>query len=229
MGAGAALTGRTIVLDPGHNGHNAEHTAEINRLVDVGNGTKACNTTGTASDAGYAESAFNFDVAQRAAALLRAAGATVVLTRVDNNGWGPCVDRRAAIANGARADATVSIHADGAPSTGHGFHVIVAKPIAGLNADVAPASARLGTALRDAMRGDLSGAPTITTSTYVGQDGLIARDDLGGLNLARVPAAFVECGNMRNASDVAVLRSPDGRQRIAQAVVDGLRRFLGPP
>ena len=41
--------------------------------------TKACNTTGTSSDAGYAESAFNFDVAQRAATLLRAAGATAFL------------------------------------------------------------------------------------------------------------------------------------------------------
>lgn len=228
-GAGnGGLAGRTIVLDPGHNGRNGQHIAEINRPVDVANGTKACNTTGTASGDGYAESAFNLDVALRTRSLVEADGATVVLSRADNDGWGPCIDRRAAIANDARADASVSIHADGAASSGHGFHVIVPRPIAGLNSDIAPASVRLGVALRDALLGDLGSRPAITPSTYVGKDGLIARDDLGGLNLARVPAAFVECGNMRNASDLAVLRSADGRQRIARAIVDGLRRFLTP-
>src|SRR5207253_8694044 len=45
LAAGASgLAGRTVVIDPGHNGQNWAHTAEINRLVDIGNGTKACDT-----------------------------------------------------------------------------------------------------------------------------------------------------------------------------------------
>src|SRR5262245_21907812 len=69
----------TVVIDPGHNGGNASHTREINRLVDAVTLRKPCDTTGTATNAGYSESAFNFDVARRVAALLRARSVRVVL------------------------------------------------------------------------------------------------------------------------------------------------------
>src|SRR5207244_9143389 len=106
------LTGKTIAIDPGHNGANGSHPEEINRPVDAGGFKKECDTTGTATNAGYTEAAYTFDVATRLAAVLRAAGATVVMTRSTNDGVGPCIDRRAAIGNEAKADAAISIHAD---------------------------------------------------------------------------------------------------------------------
>jgi N-acetylmuramoyl-L-alanine amidase len=78
------LHGRTVVIDPGHNGANWSHPAEINRLVDAGGFRKACDTTGTSTNDGYAEAAYNLDVALRLARILRAAGARVVLTRTTN-------------------------------------------------------------------------------------------------------------------------------------------------
>src|SRR5207302_638312 len=108
----------------GHNGGNGAHPDAINRLVDIGNGTKACDTTGTSTDDGYPEHAYTLDVATRAAALLRTAGASVVLTRTDDSGVGPCIDERAGIGNRAGAAVAVSIHADGGPAGGRGFHVI---------------------------------------------------------------------------------------------------------
>ncbi|MCA1672870.1 MAG: N-acetylmuramoyl-L-alanine amidase, partial [Actinobacteria bacterium] len=114
----------TVVLDPGHNGANASHPAEINRPVPTGRGgTKACNTTGTSTTAGYPEAAFSWDVALQVRDALTARGVQVVLTRPDNIGVGPCVNDRAAIANRADADAMVSIHADGATPSGRGFHI----------------------------------------------------------------------------------------------------------
>ena len=68
------------MIDPGHNGRNYAHTAEINRLVDIGTGRKACDTTGTATNGGYAEASFTLDVVHRAQALLVKRGATVKLT-----------------------------------------------------------------------------------------------------------------------------------------------------
>jgi N-acetylmuramoyl-L-alanine amidase len=54
----ATLAGQTVLLDPGHNGANATHPKRINRQVDIGQGMrKACDTTGTATRSGYAESA----------------------------------------------------------------------------------------------------------------------------------------------------------------------------
>src|SRR3954447_20778086 len=113
-----------VVLDPGHNGGNAAAPEEVNRPVPAGGFTKPCNTTGAATDVGYPEHAFTLDTAQRAAGLLRAEGVTVLLTRADDTGVGPCVDARAAVANEVDADLALSIHADGAAADVRGFHVI---------------------------------------------------------------------------------------------------------
>ena len=217
-----ALRGRVVVIDPGHDGGNGTHAAQINRLVDIGNGVKACDTAGTETNAGYAESAFTFDVSTRLAALLRAAGATVVLTRRDDRGVGPCISERASIGNRAHAAAALSIHGDGAPAAGYGFHVIVPKSIGRNEAIVAP-SRQLGVRVRDAFRAGTGEA----LSTYIGGSGaLVARDDLGGLNLSTVPKVFIECGNMRNAADAARMTSPAWRQRAAVALAAGITRFL---
>ncbi|WP_243712840.1 N-acetylmuramoyl-L-alanine amidase [Actinomadura sp. 6K520] len=217
-----ALDGKVIVIDPGHNGGNADHPEEINKKVRIGNGSKACDTTGTASNDGYPEHAFTWDVAKRLAKLLRAEGAEVTLTRKDDKGVGPCITERAAIANRLDADAAVSIHADGnARASAHGFHIIEPTSI-GDNAGMVPGSHELGKALRDAYR-EGTGMPY---SNYLGEDGRDRRDDLGGLNLSRVPKVFIECGNMRNKGDAAKFASAPFRQRIADALTEGFKIYL---
>jgi N-acetylmuramoyl-L-alanine amidase len=217
-----SLAGKVIVVDPGHNGGNAAHPKIINKKVDILNGSKPCNTTGTATDDDYPEHAFTWDVSLRLAKILRAKGAKVILTRENDTGVGPCVDERAKIANRAHADASLAIHGDGAPAGGHGFHVIEPVVIKGHNEKVVPESRRLGLDIRDAFhRG--TGIPY---STYLGKKGLDVRGDLGGLNLATVPAVFIECGNMRNAGDAATMKSPAGRQRMAAALAQGFVKFL---
>ena len=49
----------------------SEHTTEINRQVDIGTNSKECDTTGTATNAGYTEAEFTLDVAHRLRTLLR--------------------------------------------------------------------------------------------------------------------------------------------------------------
>lgn len=210
----------TVVLDPGHNGANASHPAQINRPVPTGRGdTKACNTTGTSTDAGYPEHAFNWDVTLRVRDALTARGVQVVLTRPDNTGVGPCVNERAAIANRAGADATVSIHADGATPSGRGFHVAYSDPP--LNASQGSPSAGLAEALAGALReGGFSDAD------YIGSEGLDARSDLAGLNHAQVPAVLVECANLRNPQEAALVSTPEGRARYAAAITDGILAWL---
>jgi len=221
--APGALAGRVVVIDPGHNGANGRHTAEINRQVDIGNGRKACDTTGTQTDAGYAEAAYTFDVSIRLQSLLKAAGATVVLTRSTNTGVGPCITERAAIGNRAHADAAISIHADGAPASGRGFHVIVPAGI-GRNAAIVGPSHQLGVDVRDSFRSG-TGEP-LSTYTGTSTGGLVARRDLGGLNLSTVPKVFIECGNMRNTDDARRMTDPAWRQRAAAALAAGITRFL---
>jgi N-acetylmuramoyl-L-alanine amidase len=48
-------------------------------------------------------------------------------------------------------------------------------------------------------------ATSMPVADYTADKGFSERDDLGGLNLSDVPAVFLGAGNMRNASDAALL------------------------
>jgi N-acetylmuramoyl-L-alanine amidase len=220
--AAVPAAGKVVVLDPGHNGANAANPAQINKQVPAGRGQmKACNTTGTATNNGYPEHAFTWDVSTRVRDLLTAKGIKVVLTRPNDTGVGPCVDERAAVGNREKADAVISIHADGSTSPGaHGFHIAYSAPP--LNQMQGEPSTRLASTLRDGLA-----SAGFATSTYIGKAGLSPRPDLGGLNLSERPAVLVECGNMRNATEAATLSSPEGRQRYASAIAAATIAYLG--
>ncbi len=211
------VAGKTVFLDPGHSGAN---DASIARQVPNGRGgTKPCQTSGTTADDGYPEHSLNWDVTNRIRAALDAMGVHTELSRADDSSVGPCIDARAAAANAAHPDAIVSIHADGGPASGRGFHVNYSSPP--LNDAQAGPAVRLAGAIRDSLA-----AAGIPESSYLGADGLYGRPDLAGLNLAEYPAVLVELGNMRNADDAAQLESPDGRARYAAAVTSGIVAFL---
>ncbi|MTE18826.1 N-acetylmuramoyl-L-alanine amidase [Streptomyces sp. TRM43335] len=223
------LRGRVVVLDPGHNPGNREHVREIARRVDVGTHRKECDTTGTATNAGYPEAAFTLDVTRRARALLEERGAVVVLTHDGDRPFGPCVDERAVIGNEAGADAAVSVHADGSGEGNRGFHVIVPARVTAGAADttgITGPSRRLGRHLVDAF----AEATGTGTADYLGgavaDTGLVTRGDLGGLNLSRVPKVFLECGNMRDARDAGLLTDPAWRDRAAHGIADGVTAHL---
>ncbi len=198
--------------------------------MDAGGFTKECNTTGTATDDGYAEATFTWQVAVVARRELQRMGARVVLTRDadSDDEWGPCIDERGRIGNpgerGPTADVRVSIHADGVLDEGAtGFHVIRPARRKGWTDDIERPSRRLALALRDALV-----AEGIEPSSYRGERGIDVRDDLGTLNLSDVPAVMAELGNMSAASDAALMESTQGRQRYGRAIALAVRAFLEP-
>ncbi|QFR97633.1 N-acetylmuramoyl-L-alanine amidase [Streptomyces tsukubensis] len=223
---GGPLSGKVVVIDPGHNIGNRNHATEINKQVNVGTGHKECDTTGTSTNAGYAEATFTLDVAHRMRTLLEKQGATVKLTQDGDRPWGPCVDERARIGNKAEADAVVSVHADGAGEGNRGFHVILP---ASVNAGGADTRAIVGPSreLGERVVGLFVRATGTAPSNYIGSGtGIDVRKDLGGLNLSTVPKVFIECGNMRDAQDSRNLTSGAWRQKAAQGITDGIASFL---
>ena len=215
------LNGQIVLVDPGHNGGNFSAPSVINRLIWNGREYETCDTSGAQTDGGYTEALFNWHVALDLTADLRAAGATVVLTRTSNTGVGPCVTKRAAIGNNARADAAVSIHADGGPPGGRGFAIL--EPVAdGRNNAIVGPSRVLGADLRAAFKKG-TGEPV---SSYDGINGIQPRDDLAGINLSTVPKVFIECANMRNAADAALVTSARWQVMAARAIAAGLTAFL---
>ena len=222
------LHGVVIAIDPGHQLGNSRHLRQINRIVPAGSHgyRKACNTTGTSTNAGLPEATIVWRIAKVARKRLRALGATVRFTRHSNSvtKWGPCVDVRGRF--GAKVDARllVSIHADGSLGRGdHGFHVI--RPIRGhlVKPSIVRPSLRLAKAIRYGF-----GKRHLARSTYIGHGtALSPRNDLGTLNMSRVPAVMVEIGNARDAGDAHRMSHHRGQERYARAFVSGIRRFLG--
>ena len=216
--AASSIAGKIVFLDPGHNGAN---DASINQQVSNGRGgTKECQTTGTSTDAGYPEHTFNWDTVLRIREQLSQLGVRTALSRGNDNALGPCVDQRAAMANALHPDAVVSIHADGGPADGQGFHVNYSNPP--LNEAQAGPAVRFAQVMRDQLV-----AAGMQPSTYRGTDGLYGRADLAGLNLAQYPSILIEMGNMKNVAEAAVLASADGRARYAAAVTQGIAAYLG--
>jgi N-acetylmuramoyl-L-alanine amidase len=215
--ASAGVAGASVFLDAGH---NAVNDASINQPVPNGRGgSKPCQTSGAATNDGYPEHAFNWAVVGLINDALRQMGVNTALSRDNDNSVGPCIDQRAAQANVMHPDAIVSIHADGGPPSGSGFHVNYSNPP--LNAVQAGPAVQLAHAMRDALV-----QAGFHPSTYVGSDGLYGRDDLAGLNLAQYPAVLVELGNMKNAAEAAQMESADGQAKYAAAVTQGIVAFL---
>jgi len=219
--SGTPLAGKLVGIDPGHNGLNYTDPAFLDQQIWNGRERENCNTTGTQTASGYSEAQFNFNVATYLAADLRRDGARAVLTRPDNHGIGPCVNRRAAIIDAAHADVAIDIHADGGPSWGRGFTVL--EPVAdGINNKIITPSVLFGSYVHSAF---LAGTP-LRPSDYYGRNGYIFRNNLAGLNLTTVPEVLIECGNMPNRADAALLTSPTVQQKIARALEAAIIRFL---
>ncbi len=219
--AGQPLAGKIVGIDPGHNGLNYTDPSFLNQQVFNGREMEDCDTTGTETASGYTEAEFNFNVAQLLTTDLQGEGAKVVLTRTTNSGVGPCVAKRAEILNAADANVAIDIHADGGPTSGRGFAIL--EPVAdGPNSAVIAPSVAFGSDIKASFL-TVTGMPI---STYDGTNGFTYRDDLAGLNLTTVPKVLIECGNMQNATDSALLISPQFQQNAALALALAITNFL---
>jgi len=182
------LAGRVIALDAGHGG--TQH--------------------GGAGALRVPEKALMLPIVLRAAELLRARGAEVVLTREADVTLG--LYERGLIAEAARADLLVSIHAnalpDGRDPRGiRGPEVYYTHPQAG-----APAAAIL-----DALRRTL---PELGPGA-----GLKPAANLALTRPTTQPSLLVETAYLTDPGNLRVLMDPAGRERLAQAIAAGIADF----
>lgn len=197
-GAGGAtsaakrLGGATFVVDPGH-GTRFPDGSPLN--------------VGAVGPSGIEENKVTLAVAEDLAALLRAAGATVVLTRSYAKPYRTATDKRrdnrsrATLANALHATAFVAVHADSSLSRdARGTSVFWLRPNS--------------VTLANAVRARL--APL-----GLGESAFRARD-LAVTNEARVPAVLVELGYVSNPVQERLLATPVFQKRQAQALFDAI-------
>ena len=246
------LSGRTVVLDPGHAGDEPG-----------------------ASAYGVIERESNLDMAQRVRTILEARGAHVVLTRnsearprdVPPEATGVTatfidLQSRVAIANAARADVFVSIHSNSYPDSsvrgGDAWYTSL-RPFAAdskrlatlciedvntaLQAKGYPIRAR--EAMDDAQFVDAAGRGTPMFA--LGPERDVSRAELveRGVNPAvvgmhpdapswrtsatQMPGTLLELLYISNPDDAALLKDEPTRYAIARGIADGIARFLGAP
>lgn len=219
--ASGRLDGKVIAIDPGHN------TVPVYRVNHkgvhyYGAGIRDCQQEGsTGADNKTPEATLVWQIAQRTITTLRAEGATVALTRPDNEGTGPCNDERAKIANRAKADLLISIHGDGSESQkNRGFFVIYSGRMLG-----GPAAENASAQAAATLVTDLKATSGMPMSTYVGSDadGTLRRDnELAVLNTMKTgPALLLEVGNIRQKDDWAYLTSEAGQAKFAASLAQG--------
>ncbi len=161
------LADMTIVLDPGHGGHDT--------------GAPGCDGT-------CCEKQITLAVALRAAKLLKAMGANVLLTRTDDT-FIP-LDDRSGLANAQHADVFVSMHCNSSPvhNSGSGTEIYYTTP--------------QSLALAACMHGELIKALEL-------KDGGIRARGLSVTRKSRMPAILIEMAYINNDCEEKLLCSDD--------------------
>ena len=198
----------TVVLDPGHGGH------------DKG----ALSRYGSEKD-------FALDVARTLRTLLQAKGLRVIMTR-EGDYFVP-LEVRAQIANAARNPVFVSIHfnATDRDPDATGFEIFSFTPRGAPSTSddsVAPSSLSMqaGTAV-DAQSVALSACIYHSMIGHIPEfDRGIKRARFAVLRLTRVPAVLVEGGFLTERGESQLIAKKDWRVRLAQAISAGVENYV---
>lgn len=200
------LEGIKIVLDPGHGKYNENFKEPVS---PGSNEMKPAFSTGT-QGAYLSEAEFNLIIAQKLKPILEAQGASVYMTRTDENSVSNV--ERAEFANELNADLAVRIHADGSTDTSMlGISMLV--PATGtIGSELETISCEFGKVILD----------SLITATGASNRGIIERDDLTGFNWSSVPVILIECGFMSNPDEDALLSNESYQDMIAEGIAQGI-------
>lgn len=201
------VTGRvlsTVILDPGHGGH------------DPGAKSKFGN-----------EKFFALDTAERAARMLRREGFEVLFTRQEDVFIS--LGQRVRIANRFKNGILVSIHYNYGGPRSTGVETFRLTP-AGLPSTVdQPASTDDEPRTGDIYESDNLALALAMHRSIEKQAGLpdrgVKQARFYVLSHAKVPAVLVEGGFVSNEEEAKLIATPQYRQRIAKAIVQGVKRY----
>jgi N-acetylmuramoyl-L-alanine amidase len=215
-----------IVIDPGHGGHD----------------------TGTVGPTGLEEKSLTLDVAQRLGKLIeQKLGAQVVFTRTDDT-FVP-LEERTAIANQAKADLFVSIHANSSDDpSARGIETFYlnltdseeARAVAARENALAQASIHdlqdlvqkiarnekidesreLATEVQAAL------AKRMQRASRTQKNRGVKRAPFVVLLGANMPSVLIEISFISNPTDEAALKKGEQRQRVAEGLLAGITHYL---
>jgi N-acetylmuramoyl-L-alanine amidase len=212
-GKSGAGRGYVVVIDPGHQSH-ADSTVE-----PIGPGSKVMKpkvtggATGVAT--GIAEYELNLQLANNLKDKLEADGVKVVLTRTTND-VNVSNSERAAIANAAKANLFIRIHADGSTD----------PSVAGISTLHPSANPWTKPIVAQSKKAALLVQKSVVTATGATDRGAVQRSDLAGFNWSKVPSVLVETGFLSNAVEDRLLTSSHYQDQVASGIAAGVMAYL---
>lgn len=177
---------RVVVLDPGHGGESAGTTAY-----------------------GQTERDIALAIGSRVKELLEEADIKSYMTRTTNE-EAPTSSERLALAEAAKADMIISIHANADAKTRvtNGLQVLYSNQASALKAG----SRDLAENLEEGM----------ISATQTKSQGCVSQNKIGILKDASMPAVYAEVGYLTNRREALMLGEEEYRNKLAQGIYDGI-------
>jgi N-acetylmuramoyl-L-alanine amidase len=196
-----ALADKLIVIDPGHGG----------------------NDPGAVGNKGVHEKDIVLEVSKKLGAILRQAGAEVILTRetdhdlagtAGNYSYRSKIDdltRRVTIANENKADLFISIHVNSFPDPREKGAQTFSQP-------GSAASKQLAKAIQQELNNHLQNS-----------DRQNKQVDFYTNRMANMPSTIIEIGFITNPGEESLMLNPQYQQKIAWSIYAGIARYLAEP
>ncbi|TJY44570.1 N-acetylmuramoyl-L-alanine amidase [Cohnella pontilimi] len=211
----AAVKPYVICIDPGH------QLKGNNQLEPIGPGATVKKPKVSSGTSGVAtkkpEYVLNLEISLKLRTELEKRGYKVVMTRTTHN-----VDisnkQRSDIANRAKADLFIRIHADGdsSPKTA-GFSVLYPSQSNKYTKTIYAKSKKASELIYQGMK----------NATGAKSRGVVPRADLTGFNWSNVPVTLIEAGFMTNPAEDRKLSQASYQALLVKGISDGVDRYFG--
>lgn len=206
---------KTVVIDPGHSGVVASGTEPLGPGSSQQKAKDASGTQGTTTR--VPEYRLTLEVSQKLKKELEKRGYEVLLTRSDHKTAISC-RQRAMVANKAKADAYVRIHANGSSSSSaQGAMTICTTANSPYTSGMYKKNRKLSEDILDAY----------VKRTGAAREYIWETDSMSGNNWSQVPTTILEMGYMTNPQEDVKMQTDSYQKKMVRGIADGIDRFFG--